>query len=57
MKELGYSEGYIYAHDDPEGALTLNYLPENLPKACVVHPQGYRGRKKDTGDLGCSSKG
>jgi putative ATPase len=42
MKELGYSEGYIYAHDDPEGALKLNYLPENLPKAALYTP-------KDTG--------
>jgi putative ATPase len=42
MKELGYSEGYIYAHDDPAGAMTLNYLPENLPKAALYTP-------KDTG--------
>jgi putative ATPase len=42
MKEIGYSEGYIYAHDDPKGALTLDYLPENLPHLELYTP-------KDTG--------
>lgn len=42
MKEIGYSKGYIYAHDDPKGALTLDYLPENLPHLELYTP-------KDTG--------
>ena len=42
MKEIGYSKGYIYAHDDPEGALTLSYLPESLGPIELYEP-------KDTG--------
>ena len=38
MKEIGYSKGYIYAHDDPIGALTLNYLPEKLPRIELYTP-------------------
>ena len=30
MKEFGYSEGYVYAHDDPEGAKKMEYLPEEI---------------------------
>jgi putative ATPase len=37
MKELGYAQGYIYAHDDPAGALSLDYMPEG-----VSAPQLYR---------------
>ncbi|HVN71904.1 MAG TPA: hypothetical protein VMU10_07780, partial [Desulfomonilia bacterium] len=39
MKEIGYSKGYIYAHDDPIGALTLNYLPEKLPRIELYAPK------------------
>ncbi|HOJ13902.1 MAG TPA: replication-associated recombination protein A [Deltaproteobacteria bacterium] len=30
MRELGYGRGYIYPHDDYEGALDLAYMPESL---------------------------
>ena len=30
MKELGYGEGYAYAHDDPEGAKAQQHLPDEL---------------------------
>ncbi|MCE5275215.1 MAG: replication-associated recombination protein A [Syntrophaceae bacterium] len=42
MKEIGYAKGYIYAHDDPIGALSLSYLPEGLPQVKLYIP-------KDTG--------
>jgi putative ATPase len=42
MQEIGYSKGYIYAHDDPIGALSLDYLPEGLPLGKLYKP-------KDTG--------
>ncbi|HWR69392.1 MAG TPA: replication-associated recombination protein A [Desulfomonilia bacterium] len=38
MKEIGYGKGYIYAHDDPEGALSLDYLPEGLPRTELYKP-------------------
>ena len=30
MKQFGYGRGYVYAHDDPTGARTISYLPEEL---------------------------
>ncbi len=30
MKDLGYGQGYRYAHDQPEGVADLECLPENL---------------------------
>jgi putative ATPase len=30
MKQLGYGHGYQYAHDDPEGYLPQEYLPDEL---------------------------
>jgi putative ATPase len=30
MKELGYGEGYAYAHDDPAGAKVQQHLPDEL---------------------------
>jgi putative ATPase len=30
MKELGYGEGYAYAHDDPAGAKGQQHLPDEL---------------------------
>lgn len=46
MREIGYSRGYIYAHDDPIGALTLNYMPENLPKSELYTPRGTGVEKR-----------
>jgi putative ATPase len=30
MKDLGYGQGYAYAHDDPEGAAAQQHLPDEL---------------------------
>lgn len=46
MKELGYSKGYIYAHDDPIGALALNYLPENLTSVELYTPKDIGVEKR-----------
>ena len=39
MQEIGYAQGYIYAHDDPIGALSLSYLPEGLPSVDLYKPR------------------
>ena len=39
MKELGYGEGYRYAHDETDGvALGESYFPEDMPAAKYYHP-------------------
>ncbi|NMD40435.1 MAG: replication-associated recombination protein A, partial [Deltaproteobacteria bacterium] len=45
MREIGYGEGYIYAHDDPDGALSLDYMPEGLPRTELYRP-GIAGVEK-----------
>jgi putative ATPase len=39
MKDLGYGDGYRYAHDE-EGAVALgeNYFPEDMPRVKYYHP-------------------
>ena len=39
MKDLGYGDGYRYAHDE-EGAVALgeNYFPDDMPPAKYYHP-------------------
>jgi replication-associated recombination protein RarA len=39
MKNLGYSQGYIYDHDTKEGCSKQNYWPENLEKEEYYIPQ------------------
>jgi putative ATPase len=46
MQELGYAKGYIYAHDDPAGALTLDYMPEGLPHVQFYVPKKDAGFEK-----------
>ncbi len=42
MKELGYSKGYRYAHDEPEAyAAGENYFPEKLGRRQYYHPTEY----------------
>ncbi len=43
MKDLDYGKGYRYAHDDPEGYLAQNYLPETLRGQTYYRPteRGY----------------
>jgi putative ATPase len=59
MKEIGYSKGYIYAHDDPKGALTLDYLPENLPHLELYTPRdtGVEKRIREIMDARQKAKG
>lgn len=39
MKELGYSDGYRYAHDEPEAyAAGEDYFPEEMPSKQYYHP-------------------
>jgi putative ATPase len=39
MKDLGYSDGYKYAHDFPNHFVTQQYLPDQLKDAAFWHPQ------------------
>ncbi len=41
MKELGYSEGYRYAHDEEEGISVMECLPENLRGRRYYHPSKH----------------
>jgi putative ATPase len=49
MKELGYGKGYIYAHDDPHGALLMNYFPEGVEEVRLYLPRdvGFEKRVKE----------
>ena len=38
MKELGYHEGYQYAHDAPEAYIPQEYLPESLRGSTFYEP-------------------
>ncbi len=46
MKEIGYSQGYIYPHDYPENHVKQEYLPEKIKKRIFYHP-GDRGFEKE----------
>ncbi|HUV59488.1 MAG TPA: replication-associated recombination protein A [Desulfatiglandales bacterium] len=46
MKEIGYSQGYIYPHDYPENQVKQEYLPEKIRKKIFYHP-GDRGFEKE----------
>lgn len=38
MKDLGYSDGYIYDHDTPEGFSGQEYFPESIPRNSFYTP-------------------
>ncbi|SME96137.1 replication-associated recombination protein A [Pseudobacteriovorax antillogorgiicola] len=38
MKEFGYGKGYIYAHDHPQAASELDYLPPELRHKSYYNP-------------------
>jgi putative ATPase len=46
MKELGYHEGYQYAHDVPEAYIPQEYLPDKL-RGTVFYEPGPFGFEKD----------
>lgn len=43
MKSLGYGDNYKYAHDDPDGYIPQDYLPDNLRGRTYYEPtdRGY----------------
>ncbi|WDI31013.1 replication-associated recombination protein A [Hyphococcus flavus] len=41
MKNLGYSEGYVYDHDTDEGFAGLNYFPPDMDRKEFYHPSQY----------------
>jgi putative ATPase len=41
MKELGYGEGYRYAHDAPEAYAPQEYLPDALRGRIFYEPGGF----------------
>ncbi|MFY9397439.1 MAG: replication-associated recombination protein A, partial [Desulfomonilia bacterium] len=49
MRELGYGKGYIYAHDDPQGALLMNYFPDGIDGVRLYIPRdsGFEKRIKE----------
>jgi len=49
MQDMGYSKGYIYPHDDPEGALEVAYMPEGIKKVPLYVPKdsGFEKRLKE----------
>jgi putative ATPase len=47
MKDLGYGQGYRYAHDEAEGVAAMDCLPEGLAGRRYYHPTD-RGEEKST---------
>ena len=41
MKELGYSDGYVYDHDTEESFAGLNYFPPDLPREKFYEPSRF----------------
>ncbi len=46
MKELGYGEGYQYAHDAPEAYIPQEYLPERLQGSRFYEPGPFGFEKE-----------
>lgn len=38
MKEFNYGLNYVYAHDDPRGARSMSYLPNEMKGTCYYDP-------------------
>jgi putative ATPase len=49
MKDLGYGDGYQYAHDEPEGVAAMSCLPEHLEGRVYYRPtdRGVEARIKE----------
>ncbi len=49
MSQLGYGNGYKYAHDFPDAYVEQEHLPENLRGRTYYHPtdRGYEGKLKE----------
>jgi putative ATPase len=52
MQDLGYGEGYQYAHDEPEGVAAMSCLPDHLAGRTYYRPtdRGVEARIKDALD-------
>ncbi len=46
MKELGYHEGYQYAHDVPEAYIPQEYLPDSLRGTQIYQPGAFGFEKE-----------
>jgi putative ATPase len=46
MKELGYGQGYRYAHDSPDGYLAQEYLPDELSGTRFYEPGDHGFEKR-----------
>ncbi|HEX7336029.1 MAG TPA: replication-associated recombination protein A [Gemmatimonadales bacterium] len=46
MKELGYHQGYRYAHDSPDAYLPQEYLPDQLRGAAFYKPGAFGHEKR-----------
>jgi len=46
MKELGYGDGYQYAHDLPDKVADMECLPEALKGRKYYHPTGQGMERK-----------
>ena len=46
MKELGYSDGYVYPHDFPDHFHSQQYLPDNLKDEQFWHPADNAPEKR-----------
>ena len=46
MKELGYGDGYQYAHDAPEGYIPQDYLPDEVRSRVFYEPSGFGTEKE-----------
>ncbi len=49
MADLGYAQGYKYAHDYPRHIVDQEYLPEEIRGTIYFEPSsnGYEGRIKE----------
>ena len=41
MKDLGYSDGYVYDHDTEHGYAGLNYFPPDMPRETYYEPSPF----------------
>lgn len=46
MKDLGYSDGYKYAHDYPWHFADLEFLPQSLSGSVFYEPQGNKSEER-----------
>jgi len=46
MKELGYGDGYQYAHDAPDGYVPQDYLPDEVRERVFYEPSAFGAEKE-----------